>query len=430
VILPAVWRQRPWCVLLVSGALFTLPLLLYLYIPLRTAQGAAYQYMPVKTLSDLWYFVSQQEYQPHFRFAASVTEAVERMGHALGLWVGDLSVIGLAAGIVGLLVGIWRGAERRLFLALGLSVLSMMVFPLWYVDPDSMFIPLVMLLAIGAGMLVEWGIAYWRYTAWATGALLMIVTVLLAPGNFQFVRSLTQNMTGQNLIDAAAAIPSPCPAILSHWGWDLKAYQYGKIVTGQLACARIVTPNDDLRGILKGGTSLYAASHFFYQMSPDEFRQRVGSFYLNSAGPGIIEISKSVRNDLPAGLESRPTPMGAEITLASYHLKRDIDGALVLTLFWRAQARPSGDYSVFVHVSDKDEIAGPADIIAQADSQTPVYGWYPTSQWQAGEVVREDYRIHPPKGKSPRILAVGMYMRSATGTFENLGRVVIPVDAG
>ena len=54
-------------------------------------------------------------------------------------------------------------------------------------------------------------------------------------------------------MDAAAAIPTPCPMILSHWGWDLKAYQYGQIVTGQLACARIVTLDDDLRGMLKDG---------------------------------------------------------------------------------------------------------------------------------------------------------------------------------
>ena len=49
VILPVLWRVRPWRAMFIGGALTVLPLGLYLYIPLRTAQGAAYQYMQVKT---------------------------------------------------------------------------------------------------------------------------------------------------------------------------------------------------------------------------------------------------------------------------------------------------------------------------------------------------------------------------------------------
>ena len=52
---------------------------LYLYIPLRTAQGAAYQYMPVKTLDDFLYFVSQKEYRLTFALSLRLAEAAERM---------------------------------------------------------------------------------------------------------------------------------------------------------------------------------------------------------------------------------------------------------------------------------------------------------------------------------------------------------------
>jgi hypothetical protein len=62
-------------------------------------------------------------------------------------------------------------------------------------------------------------------------------------------------------------------------------------------------------------------------------------------------------------------------------------------------------------------------MIAQADSQNPVYGWYPTTKWGAGEIVREDYRLDVPAGKTPRLLAVGMYTRDAAGAFHNLGVV-------
>ena len=429
VILPALWRVRPWRAILIGGVLTLLPLSLYLYIPLRTAQGAAYQYMPVKTLNDFLYFVSQKEYQPHFRFVASMAEVAERMGHSLGLWLGDMSAIGLLGGIAGLVTGIMRSTEKRLYLALALSAFSMMIFPLWYVDPDSMFIPLVIILAVGAGQLVQQCIARWRVAAQATGAILVGIVALLAPGNFRFVRSLTYDPASQNLMDAAAAIPAPCPMILSHWGWDLKAYQYGQIVTGQLACSRIVTLDDDLRVILKDGASLYAASHFFYQMSPDEFRQRTGSFHLNSAGFGMLEISKRVQTDAPSNLKGQPTPMG-DVTLLGCRITpvRTTAGTLDVTLYWRAESKPLSDYSVSVKLSDKDTITGSGDIIAQQDSATPVYGWYPTSQWQAGEVVREDYRIQLPANKQARSLTAGMYTRLSDGTFQNLGQVVIPVE--
>ena len=426
-ILPVVWRTRPWRALLISGALAILPLGLYLYIPLRTAQGAAYQYMQVKTPGDLWYFVSQKEYQPHFRFVASMAEAVERMRHSLELWLSDVSAVGLIGGMAGWCVGIFRATERRLFLALALSALSMMIFPLWYVDPDSMFIPLVIILAVGAGVMVKESMLRWRAGPWVVGALLAGVVVLLAPGNFRFVRSLTYDPASQNLIDAAAAIPTPCPTILSHWGWDLKAYQYGQIVTGQLACARIVTLDDDLRNLLKEGQDLHVSAHFFYQMSQDEFRQRVGSTHINSAGLGMMEISKGIHTSPPEGL-GPPTPIGPDVMLLGYRIKRNTIGAFDVTLFWQAKDKPASDYSVFVRLSDKNEIIGSDDIIAQVDGQAPVYGWYPTGQWQAGEVVREDYELLVPPGKTPRLLEVGLYTRDAAGAFHNLGVASLRLD--
>jgi hypothetical protein len=383
--------------------------------------------MQVKTSSDLWYFVSQKEYQPHLRFVASMAEAVERMGHSLELWLGDLSAIGLIGGMVGLFAGMFGTAQRRLFLALALSALSTMIFPLWYIDPDSMFIPLVIILAVGAGVLVNESMIRWRATPWAAGALLAGVVALLAPGNFRFVRSLTYNPSSQNLIDAAAAIPTPCPTILSHWGWDLKAYQYGQIVTGQLTCARIVTLDDDLRKLLKDEQDLHVSAHFFYQMSQDEFRQRVGSIHMNSAGLGMVKISKRIQTSPPQDLAGQPTPMGSDMTLLGYRIKRSSNGVFDVTLFWQAQDKPAGDYSVFVRLSDKNEISAPGDITAQVDSQAPVYGWYPTSQWQTDEVVREDYGLTVPPGKSLRLLAIGLYTREASGAFYNLGVANFPL---
>lgn len=56
-----------------------------------------------------------------------------------------------------------------------------------------------------------------------------------------------------------------------------------------------------------------------------------------------------------------------------------------LSLYWRARTPPIADYTVFVHVLD----AG-GKIIAQVDRE-PQGGQYPTSIWDAGEQVRDDY---------------------------------------
>ena len=105
------------------------------------------------------------------------------------------------------------------------------------------------------------------------------------------------------------------------------------------------------------------------------------------------------------------------------------NGALRVTLYWQASQTPSQNYSVFLHLSDKDRISAAEDIIAQADSQNPVYGWYPTTKWSAGEIVREDYELVVPPDKTPRLLDVGLYTRDAAGAFHNLGVVSLPLSA-
>jgi len=82
--------------------------------------------------------------------------------------------------------------------------------------------------------------------------------------------------------------------------------------------------------------------------------------------------------------------------------------ALAVTLLWKANATPNKDYTVFVHLRDKD-----GNVIAQSDSQ-PVEGTRPTTTWLAGEYItdahtltwnRRDYR-------GPATLLVGIYDQS------------------
>jgi hypothetical protein len=89
------------------------------------------------------------------------------------------------------------------------------------------------------------------------------------------------------------------------------------------------------------------------------------------------------------------------------------------TLYWQALRPMDISYSVFTH------LLGPGDeVIAQQDGE-PGGGAYPTTAWQPGEVVADDYSFvipaDAPAGSYP--LEVGMYR------LETLTRLPV-VDAG
>ncbi len=96
---------------------------------------------------------------------------------------------------------------------------------------------------------------------------------------------------------------------------------------------------------------------------------------------------------------------GETMTLLRYALTTERATRRVqLTLYWQAFGIAPTDYTVFVHLLD----AG-GNIVAQHDAQ-PRGGAYPTSVWDIGEIVRDDYAlVAPPDAIAPFTLAIGMY---------------------
>ena len=96
-----------------------------------------------------------------------------------------------------------------------------------------------------------------------------------------------------------------------------------------------------------------------------------------------------------------------------------------LRLVWKALAPMAADYTVFVHVLDQS-----GQIAAQADAQ-PRGGTYPTSMWEPGEYVVDDYSFDLPPGEYN--LHVGMYLAETgarlpvDGAGEAQGVILLPV---
>jgi hypothetical protein len=92
---------------------------------------------------------------------------------------------------------------------------------------------------------------------------------------------------------------------------------------------------------------------------------------------------------------------------------------LLLTIYWEALQSVEQDYSVAVHLVGRDPPGSEESILSQADSLHPVDGWYPTSRWNPGEIVRDSYLIAVPGGSTPAAVRIAMYRADPDGGFRN-----------
>ena len=86
------------------------------------------------------------------------------------------------------------------------------------------------------------------------------------------------------------------------------------------------------------------------------------------------------------------------------------------------------DYSAAVHLVAQDPPMSEADLLDQADNIHPVEGFYPTSGWEVGEIVRDDYLITVPEGSQPKSIRVGMYRFDPDEGFINSAWLSLPVE--
>jgi len=97
--------------------------------------------------------------------------------------------------------------------------------------------------------------------------------------------------------------------------------------------------------------------------------------------------------------------VGEHFALTHYALDADrATNRARVTLYWQCRAPSDSDYTVFVHLLD---VSGA--IVAQRDAP-PRNGAYPTSLWDAGEIVPDEYELAiPATARGPFSLAIGMY---------------------
>jgi hypothetical protein len=114
--------------------------------------------------------------------------------------------------------------------------------------------------------------------------------------------------------------------------------------------------------------------------------------------PGTLKLpvpspsAEELRSAHPAGMR-----FGDAIVLQGYLLDEaaQIGGPLNLTLYWKCTGRTDTDYTIFVHLIDSN-----GRVRAQIDAQ-PRNAAYPTSIWDVGEVIRDNYALILPMDLAP-----------------------------
>ena len=408
----------------------------YLYLPLRAHMGA-WTYGDPGTWQGFWFIFWAREVPFLMVPPSTVAKLLENIRIVLAQLIFEWTAPGLIAIGLGLLVAIGWRKTRQLGWALMAWVTTFMVYLFILpeaVSPEKVLLWVSLVLALALAILVA---RMWEARGWA-GAMGAVALVALAGvsgvTHRQDVLVLTRDPRGREIIlQLKAEMPAgPVshnsePTFMALWGGDYFAAAYGNQVTGELSGFHVVDHRADFKQIVDSGSRLITLPSTFVERPKSWWRQQIGGAYLSSAGLGLVEIGARpplTSADVPP---DTPVELGDGISLVAHPIK-PANGGLRVMLYWQAAQTPSQNYSVFLHLSDKDHISAGEDIIAQADSQNPVYGWYPTTKWSAGEIVREDYELVAPPGKTPRLLDVGLYTRDADGAFHNLGVVNLRLD--
>jgi hypothetical protein len=408
----------------------------YLYMPLRARMGA-WTYGDPGTWQGFWFIFWAREVPFLMVPPSTVAKLLDNIHIVLAQLIFEWTGPGLIAIGLGLLAAVGWRKTRQFGWALVAWVATFLIYLFILpeaVSPEKVLLWVSLVLALALAILVA---RLWKVRMWAGAVGVVALVALAGVSGFthrQDVLALTRDPHGREIIrQLKAEMPAgPVshnsePTFMALWGGDYFAAAYGSRVTGELSGFRVVDHRADFKQIVDGGSRLITLPSTFVERPKSWWRQQIGGAYLSSAGLGLVEIGARpplTSADVPPGT---PVELGDGIRLVAHPIKLT-NGALRVTLYWQAAQTPSQNYSVFLHLSDKDHISAAEDIIAQADSQNPVYGWYPTTKWGADEIVREDYELVVPPGKTPRLLDVGLYTRDADGAFHNLGVVNLRLD--
>ena len=443
---PALWqefRRHPLFAAKWIGLALLVGLVPYVYLWLRAQQPGAWIWGNPTTLDGLWQLISGGTYLRLVVWPTTVQGWLATLQKVADIQAGLQTWPIIVLGVAGIARMLWRRLWRY-----GLAILAGTLVPFIMAVATQTFIGFdntaedvpALLLIITLFVLLALAFLLSDFTRPVVRrlglALTALIAVWLVMQSQPTVSAWTHDTTGRQVIAdaqqfvAGGQFATP-PVFFAPWGGEFWALSYGSGVTGELNNFQLLPNRADLGAAIDKAGRLYVFAHTFYNWNLDWWRKQLHSqVYLSSAGNDTVAIATRPilsEQDLP-GHNAIPIAMGdTSIVLRDWTVKPLSDGKWQISLYWQALAKPDRDYSVYIHASDQPAITGPEHIVAQADAAAPVDGWYPTSRWSPGEIVRDDHVIATPPDKVARTIEVGLYLQDSAGNFQNFGRQAIPL---
>lgn len=446
--------RRAW--LLLIGIALLAPLT-YLYLPLRVWTGADWVFGSPGTWDGFWSLFFFNNAELVIKMETSLAGWLERLRTTLGILRDDLWLPLQAVGLVGLWLNRPRLADpadtpaptvrRQLMIGLALTIawipnflLALLIWENRIMDAQlAAKLPVVLLAGVGLALLLTW---LWRRAPWLGGVAAAALCVALVYHGWMtrpFVLSITRDNSSQAIVEAVDRVKPLADGrqttVLVPWGTDYWTLTYEQRYGGRLTGLNLVDHNARPQDIIERGDRLLVPDQTLYVFPLDYFEKRLGvPLYLSSAAPGVIEISPRPITD-EASLSRDPDIVPADFDLENgvrvrgWHVEWLNDEDLLLTIYWQAERPLETNYSVAIHLVAREQPAGEADILDQADLANPVDGWYPTTQWRDDEIVRDTALLHVPEGSAPAAIRVAMYRSDPELGFVNSPWLILPIPA-
>jgi len=404
------------------GALAT-----YLYLPVRAWMGADWTFNAPGTWQGFWGLVFDTKSERIVRAPSGPGELLQRSRTIAGLLQGDLPWLLLLTGLVGLALLLRRRRAPAIALLTIVAVHVGVSIIIWEGRVSDALLaiklPAVWACVLGLAFVMPRGTVRW--TAPVTAALTLLLAVWLGVRHAPQVWAVTRDDTYRDVVQRVSAIapPDEPTTVWVPWGHDYWALRYVQTYEASLDGLRIADHNVSLEEVLATGERLVTPQETFYVFAPDWFRARMGGLALSAPSAGLVTLRPT------ATLVSLPPdaqPLGNGLAVSAAQIERQSTDRLQVRVTWLALQQPTEDYAVGVHLIGAPSVGEAPALLSQADSQHPVYGWYPTTQWAASECVDDVYSLPVPAGAVPAEVLLFMYTHDETG-FHNSQQVRLAI---
>jgi hypothetical protein len=403
---------------LAAGAL---PLLVYLYLPIRSALGTPFDASHPTTLRAFFDLVSARGFAGDM--LAFDPLAPERLELGRQILLTNFGPLGLALAMAGALATA-LARPRWLALTAGVAAINLAI-SLSYRAPviADYLIPTYLILALWIGGLVAAPALLLRQRAPAplVAALALALAALGLAGPIEYARSAwagfdrSRDRADERFLDETFRLAAPGATVLTDW-YHATVLWYGQYGRGQrpdLTVEYVSPQGDEVPWLARAQAALGRGP--VYATALD---RRVGEqFHLQRLGDGLYAVLPEAATAVPEGLTASRVRFGDAIELLGYRLETPPGGAdVALTLAWRADAPVGRDYSQFVHLADEG-----GHVWGQRDG-APGEGLYPTGRWRPGEVVVERYALTAAANapQTEYALKVGFYESLPAGGWRRL----------